>query len=203
MSDALSNTWALKLVTDATAEPVTAAAVKLYARIATDLTAEDALIDLLVKTARKKVEALTKRQLITATWRLTLDWFPSWKIVLPRCPLAAITSIKYDDADDGTETTIDSADYRVQTDHEPGYVEPAYGESWPSTRDQAGAVRITYTAGYGSSGSSVPEDILTAIKFQVTEWIEKRIDQDEVSPAFVRLLEPYRLEFEAAGMYDD
>jgi len=43
----------------------------------------------------------------------------------------------------GTVTTMDAADYVVDTDALPGLIVPAYGETWPSfTPRPAGAVRI-------------------------------------------------------------
>jgi uncharacterized phiE125 gp8 family phage protein len=184
------NNWGLKRVTDATTEPVTAAEAKTYARVSSST--EDTLTESLIKSARMHAEAITQRQLINATWRLTLDWFPSWAIVLPRAPLSSVTSIIYDEYSEGTATTLASTEYRVQTDPEPGFVEPSYDAGlWPTPRVQSGAVRITYVAGYGAAASAVPEDIKTAIKWLVNHWLEERLPTTDIPPAFRMMLMQY------------
>jgi uncharacterized phiE125 gp8 family phage protein len=197
----MPNGWGLKLVTDATVEPITAAEAKTYARISSST--EDTLTESLIKSARRHAEAITQRQLVNATWRLTLDWFPSWQIILPRPPLSSVSSIVYDEIEEGTATTMSASDYRVQTDPEPGTVEPSYDAAlWPTARVQSGAVRITYVAGYGAAGSSVPEDIRTAIKWLVNHWLEERLPTSEVPPAFRQMLMPFIVGETYSGVWD-
>lgn len=195
------NGWGLKLVTGPSVEPVTVEEVKALARI--QHTADDSVIEGLIPAARIQAEHLMRRQLVNATWRLTLDWFPSWEIKFPRPPLASITSIKYDDVDGNEQTLTVDDDYRVLTDDEPGRVEPSYDAGlWPVTFDRAGAVRIVYVAGYGATAASVPADIRHAIKWLVCWWLETR-ELAEIPNAFKVMLEPYEHGEHFVGVYDE
>ena len=89
--------------------------------------------------------------------------------------------------------------YAVDTDSEPGLVVPAYGESWPSARDEVNAVRVRFVAGYGDA-SDVPAAIKTWIKMRVgtlyvnsttivTGTIVEALKRDYVDG----LLDPYRV----------
>lgn len=93
----------LVLVTAPALEPLERSDVKDHLRItATD---EHDLLDAMIVAARRYAEDIgTHRQLLTATWRRTLDHFPA-VIELPRPPLQAVTSIKYVDSN-GTIQTL-------------------------------------------------------------------------------------------------
>jgi len=109
----------------------------------------------LIAAASEIFEEATWRALLTQTWRLTLRRFPCHGILLPRPPLVEVTSVQYVDAD-GVLQTLDEELYHVAADCEPARLEPAYGEVWPTTRCQNEAVRVTYTAGYGTTPESIP-----------------------------------------------
>ena len=83
-----------------------------------------------------------------------------------------MTTLEYIDTAGETQT-LDSANYDVDTDAEPARIKPAYGLSWPSTRDVIQAVILTYKAGYASA-DDVPEDIKHAIKLLVGHWYVHR-----------------------------
>src|SRR5206468_1848101 len=85
-AEAWTPTMALSLVFPPFQEPITADQVKTFARIATsDTTEDDLLTDFMIPAARQRAEAATNRQLIWASYRLTLDGFPcdGW-IEVPR-----------------------------------------------------------------------------------------------------------------------
>lgn len=154
-------------------EPVSTADAKSWMRV--DLSDDNDLIDFLIAAARERLEEDAGRSLITQTWELKLDRFPSsdlTAIVLPRPPLISVSSITYVD-EDGDTQTWSSAEYDVDANSEPGRITPAYNYTWPSTRDQANAVTITFVAGYGAA-SAVPKKILAAIKFLAAHWYEHR-----------------------------
>ena len=135
--------------------------------------AENDYITGLIIVARRTVEAVTRRQIINATWQLTLEEFPA-EIILDRPPLSSIASITYVDADGDTQT-LASSGYQSDTTAFKGRVKPAYGESWPTTRsDTYNAVTVTYVAGYGATAASVPEDIIHAIKLLLGHLYENR-----------------------------
>lgn len=163
---------ALTLVTAPSVEPVTRQEAKDFARITT--TADDTLVDALIVAARRQIEQLTRRVLVTQTWDLTLDAFPDGneQIEVPLPPLQSVTSISYTDTD-GVGQTVPVADYVVDTKSEPGRIVPAFSKTWPSTRDIVNAVAVRFVAGFGLA-VAVPESLKTAIKLVVATLYEHR-----------------------------
>jgi uncharacterized phiE125 gp8 family phage protein len=143
--------------------PVTLAELRLDRRIADDDVTDDALLAALLRSATEMAEQWLGRALIDQTWRLTLDRFGS-AIDLPKPPLIAVTEIVYTDTT-GAAQVLDPAIYRVigAAGWGPGRVVEAWGETWPATRTEPEAVRVTYRAGYGGSWNDVPEGIRLAI----------------------------------------
>lgn len=160
--------YGLKRTTDATVEPLTP---KDFRGTQIAESEEDPQILEWLKAARHLVEDWTGKQLISATWQMTLDAFPDWEIELPRGPILAITSVAYLDTD-GTSQTLSSSGYRLDTVR--GRLTPAYGESWPESRDVTNAVTITYTSGFGTAASDVPPGFKAAIRATVMDWFEHR-----------------------------
>lgn len=164
-----------KLITPPAIEPVSLEEAKLHCRIGGD--DENSKIEAIVKAARQAVECgeswSLERTLITTTWRVTLDRFSNCPIELPRPPLLGVTSIVYRDVN-GDEQTIDDSVYRVDSDATPGRVLLAPNHAWPPTENQVGAVRITYTAGYGALAADVPESIRQAILLLVGDLYARR-----------------------------
>lgn len=148
--------YGLRLITPAADPALDMTAVKQHLRLADD--SDDAYLrDILIPAAAAEAEAATHRQLITATWELTLDRFPHYgqPIELPLGELQSVSSIKYTGAA-GAEQTWAAADYRVDEMKEPALVWPAYGEIYPITRYEDAAVRVRYTCGYGAKHTNVP-----------------------------------------------
>lgn len=188
------------LVTPPAAEPVTLAEAKLWARVDTSYTTDDALITALITAARQHIETIACRALITQTWDYFLDcfpygglsplrwtygspfaasvprWtqaFPSGELALPYPTLQSVTFLKYTD-DTGTVQTLDPTLYQVDTARIPGRIVPAYGQVWPTARAQPNAVQVRFQSGFGASGSSVPEPLKDAIKVLVATWYGQR-----------------------------
>ena len=162
---------AVSLVTAATTEPVTIQDLKEQLRI--DENTEDSYLGGLLKTATRAVEKMSDRQLINATWRLSLDEFPCWDIRVPKPPLSSVSSITYVNSTGGS-STVASTDYAVDTYNEPGRITPAYNATWPTGRLQNNAVTVTYVAGYGASQNAVPDTYRHAIKMLAAHWHEHR-----------------------------
>lgn len=134
----------------------------------------------LVDRAVRWVERRTQRQLLTATWKLYLDAFPT-EIQLRKLPVASVTSIQYVDLDGDTQT-LSSSSYQTDyaSEDRPGRIMPAYGYSWPNTRSSIyNAVTVTFTAGYGAA-SAVPETIKQAIMMLAGHWYDHREAVDEL-----------------------
>lgn len=170
---------ALTLVTAPMQEPLSLDEAKLQVR-RTD-TREDAFLqDLLIPAVRDRAELYTQRQLLTATWRLTLDDWPreGW-IDVPRAPLQSVTSITYVDVAGVTQTLATSV-YVVDAPAGPraprGRIALAYGQVWPSLRSQLNAVTVTFVSGYGADKSSVPALLRNAMLRDLASLYEHRED---------------------------
>jgi uncharacterized phiE125 gp8 family phage protein len=178
----------LKLITAPGVEPISRDTLKLHSRISG--TDQDDMIDRYITAARMYCENRLGKQLINATWRLTLDQFPHVcerpyyparaafaqahnVIDLPRCPLVSVTSVQYVDAAGVTQTLSDSY-YVVDTSTEPGRLQLKVAYSWPVTADQIAAVTVTFVAGYGTSATDVPMDIRSAITMLAAHYYEHR-----------------------------
>lgn len=163
----------LTLISAPAETPITLAEAKAQIRLESSVTADDDLLTAIIEAATESVQAATGLQLVTATWELALDSFADVG-TLPKVPLAAITSIKYDDEDD-VEQTVSTDVYGSQTPrYLPGSVYLKDGQSWPSdVLGDPGAVRVRYTAGYGAA-SDVPSDLKCAVKMMVGHLYENR-----------------------------
>lgn len=196
---------ALVLVTAPAEEPVSLPEAKLFLR--QDGDADDTLIESFIRAARQHIDGRDGwlgRALVTQTWDLVLDAFPTWYdsmvgpvITVPLAPLVSVTSITYTDSN-GTPTVLASTEYTVDTKTHPGRIVPAYGKVWPSTRYSIpNAVTVRFVAGYGAA-DDVPEGIRFAIKALVAHWYEQREAASpgglvEVPMHVQNLLAPYRL----------
>lgn len=161
----------LALVVNPGIEPISLDEAKLHLRV--DSADEDALITTLIKAARQQAEHELGRALITQTWELRLDAFPSSEIRLAMPTVRSIESIKYLDAM-GAEQTVPSADYALDAATTPGWVLLASGASWPSTYDGANAVRVRFTAGYGTAGTDVPANVIAWMLLQIGALYKQR-----------------------------
>lgn len=171
-------------------EPITLQEAKLHLKV--EHNEEDSLIAGLVKAAREHCETFCSRRLVTTTFKLYLDEFPDC-IRLPRPPAIAVTSITYVDSAGATQT-LSSSLYQVDLVSEPARVEPAYGQSWPSTRCKLNAITVMYTAGYGDRGD-VPQAFKQAIKLHVSGAYYNRDNpvEETTLKAISSLLWPYRV----------
>lgn len=191
MGEPVHSSW--KRVAGPSVEPVTLAEAKSSARI--DGTAEDDAITAMIKEAREDLEAATARAFISQTWRLMLDRFPSCppEIELKVCPVLAVTGITYIDPA-GDSQTLDATKYVVDAQSEPGRIRLKSGQSWPAVDPRINAVTVTFTAGYGTSASDVPENVKRAIKLLVGDRYRHRDatsvrkGDDDLFQKLVRLL---------------
>jgi uncharacterized phiE125 gp8 family phage protein len=124
-------------------------------------TTTDPLINVLIASARAAAEQELHRYLITQTLDAYFDEFPAYpndRFAIGRHfrlpPLQSVTSITYVDTD-GVTQTLAADQYLVDAKSQPARIDPAYGVSWPSTREQSNAVIVRFIAGYGAA-SAVP-----------------------------------------------
>lgn len=185
-----------KIDTAPTEEPVSIDEAKTHCRI--ENTEENGYVQGLIVAARQMVENYTNRALITQTWKAYFDRFPIGynPVDLPKAPVQSVTSITYVDSDGDTQT-LASSEYTVDTDSEPGRFYLAYNKTWPSVRNVAKAVTVTFTAGYGDA-EDVPDAIKQAMFLMIGHLYENRevlspVKLEEVPMAFKALLSPYRI----------
>ena len=138
--------YGLDLQTAPAAEPLTTAECRSHLNL--DETYYNTILDNLVVAARQKVEAETGRQLITATYDLTLDKFPAGARILhmPKGQLQSVSAITYTDTA-GDAATFSASDYIASIKRDPGSVTPGYGIVWPSARQVRDAVQIRFVCG--------------------------------------------------------
>lgn len=202
----------LQLVTPPAEEPVSLADAKLHLRV--DFTDDDALITAIIVAARQHAEMLTRRQIVTARWKLVLDSFPGpslmgipagepfslpgHAILLPKSPLQTVQSIQYLDMG-STLQTMPATDYTVDAACEPARITPVFGKIWPVSLPQIGAVTVTFDAGFGAA-TSVPEGIKSWIKMRVGSLYANREEvalmsrgKIEALPFVDGLLDPYKV----------
>lgn len=129
--------------------------------------ADDDKLDRLRKAARREVEIITSRALLTQTWDYYLNAWPSTDhIKIPFGNLQSVTSVSWKDSD-GDETTLtENTDYLVETNGEGiGRLVLPYGETWPSgTLYPSNPIKIRFVCGW-LAAASIPEDIITAVLF--------------------------------------
>lgn len=161
---ALEQHFGLALKTAPVNDAVSRDDAKDFLRV--DAADDNAIIDRAIESAIASTEAWLRRALITQTWYLYLDAFPTdslCPIPIPLPPLQSIDAITYTDtAGDGQ--TWSSDDYQTDIVTEPGRVMPVKGGSWPTAQaDTFNAVTIEFTAGYGDDDTDIPGDIQSMV----------------------------------------
>lgn len=164
----------LSVVTGPVLAPLSTAEAKAQTRV--DVDADDTLIDGYVDAARQLFEELADKCLLTTTFCLTLDRWPSspW-LPLPRPPLVSVSSVVYYD-EDNNSATWSSDNYSVITKPTPGGILRKSSKDWPSVtlRERAG-IEITFVAGYATA-AAVPQKYKQALALLVGHWYESRED---------------------------
>lgn len=185
---------ALKLITPPTAEPITLAQAKAHLRV--EVSDDDTLIGALITAAREAAESSTQRALMLQTWELSLPCFPpSDAIRLPKAPLSSLTSISYVDSDGETQTMAEAA-YQLDVHSEPARILPAYGTTWPTTREHPNSVLVRYQAGYADA-DAVPAQIKAWMLLRIGSLYENRESTTGLTmnglPFIARMLDQYKI----------
>ena len=160
-------------------EPVTLSEAKAHLRV--DGNDSDAEIAAMISAAREWCEQYLDRTLVHTQWVMRMDRFPvdsTADIELPRPPMVAsgpntAVTLSYT-LEDGSTATYGTSLFRVDRASTPGAVKTNYAGTWPPHRQDDNSVSVTWWAGYGASGSDVPQAIRNAILLCVSEFYEKR-----------------------------
>jgi uncharacterized phiE125 gp8 family phage protein len=192
-----------KIKTAPATEPVTLEEVKRHLRLAVSAaqasgySEEDEWFTRSIAAARRMVEQELGRVLITQTWYVYLDKWPSSRFIeLPYPPLASAT-VKYRLEDDsGYDNTF--SDVIADLITEPGRVVLAADEYWPTgTLYPVNPIQVEFGCGYGAA-SAVPSGIKSAILLKLSDLHEER-GETLVGPSFKTtgamdsLLQQYRM----------
>ncbi len=159
-------------ITPPAVEPVTVAEVKTYTHISHSV--EDALLSIWIAAARIIAEGYQRRHYITQTNDITYDDFPNTPIDLPYNPVQSITSIKYIDTNNDSNT-VSTDDYFLDIGGIPGTIDLNHGVLWPTTQlRESSNVIIRVVSGYGDAADDVPANVKEAIMLYCAYRYENR-----------------------------
>lgn len=190
-----------EIVVQPATEPVTVDELKAFIEFDVSDTSRDALLAILITTARETFELYTGRALVTQEWLLTLDHWPGhsedwWDglkqsaiseirgkpshVYMPRYRLQSVDSVTVYDTGGSAETISVANTFIVDTQQEPGRLVLKDSKTWPVALQTANAIEIEYTAGYGNA-AAVPSSIKHAILAMAGYLFEHRgaCDVDE------------------------
>lgn len=205
---------ALELITPPGAEPVTLAEMKVQCGLGpmedTDQLREQLVAEKLrpaIVAARQRCEALCSRVFITQQWKMTLQHFPHWHIEyeipfrldipVPLPTLQTIDDFTYIDIGGTVQPMSGSGAWGYQLveggDTRMARLRPPIGRLWPVTLiQQADAVSLTFTCGFGSTPAALPWAVRTAVKM-MAQWLYDGAKGQEPE-AVAALLSPYVIE---------
>jgi uncharacterized phiE125 gp8 family phage protein len=153
----------------------------------------DALLAGYIRAGQNWVAEALGRPLLDETWEYRIDHFPCgfYPLIQIPMPVKSITTITYLDSE-GAQQILDTGNYLVVGD----LIHLTYGHHWPSTRHEAGTVRITFVSGYGVDHNSIPEPIREAVMLLAGRFFAQRVSILEQgwfeSSLLDQLLRPYR-----------
>lgn len=151
-------------------EPVTLVEAKAHLRV-TD-SAEDSLINGLIKAAREEVEAAAGLALIRQDWRLYLDsWPPSGIVRLRRHPVQSVIQVTVYDAQGAPQTLVPAS---VNLDRATRPARFAMPDTAVAPGQAMNGIEIDFRAGFGDTGVDVPDGLKRAILLLVAHWYEHR-----------------------------
>lgn len=191
----------IRIVTPPAVQPIEIlglAALKDHLNEAPDVSDRDELITTYCSVAWDYCQRYTWRQLITASLRLTM---PCWKkdhvIPLPRGPIVSVESLEYFDTANSLQT-VSSDQYSVDVAEE--VPEIRFCTYFPHYL-RADAVRVNFTAGYGTTAAAFPPVLLHAVRLLIGQYYQTR-EPDSVSTTTVdRLLDAISLRDERLAEY--
>lgn len=165
-----------RFVTQPQQEAVSVEEIKAYLGLAD--AGQDILLASIVKAAREMAERQSGRVFVNRSLEAVFECFDR-EFLLPGSPLVNVTSITYIN-EDGTEVTVDPAEYTVDTVSLVGRI---VFRDWQyyCPAQIAAPVCVRYVAGFGDTAASVPENIKLAIKQVAADAFEHRESQSEVS----------------------
>jgi len=151
--------------------PITLDEVKAQLRITHD--AENTLLNGLIAAAVDYVDGqgLLGRAMITQTWAQYVSQSPGW-VRLEMGPFIALVSVEYYD-DAGVLQTATVGDFEAWLQDDFVICKPKENREWPTADTRQDAIKITYTAGFGTA-ADVPASLKHALLLLVSHWYQNR-----------------------------
>lgn len=178
--------------------PVDLNELRAHLRLDDSQTVEDAILSAALRSAAESCENFTGRALVTQTWTLFRDAWPSgdcdavlregWHegaletsssralaLILPKPPLQSVAHVKTF-AEDDTEALWPASDYFVDTAGIPGRVIARAGQAFPVPGRVANGIEVRFVAGYGDTPGDVPARLRQGIVQLAAYHFENRGD---------------------------
>ena len=150
-------------------EPLSLAEARQFLRV--EHADDDAVITALIAAARAHVEALTRRALLTQTWRIVLDAWPAHGRISPRIgSLKTLLAVRVFDAS-GVAHALEVESFVVDAAANV-IAAPCWALSAPG-RSVAG-IELDVICGFGALASDVPADLIHALKILLAHWYDNR-----------------------------
>jgi len=132
--------------------------------------------------AVERIESETRRQLLTATYKVFFSCFRN-PLRIRKPPVQSISSVKYLDNNEDTQTVATSV-YESFLDREPGEIWLQDGESWPVSLPHQRAVTVEFVTGYGD-WTDIPSTVRHLIRLIVEQ---NYFGHDKHEPTIQRLM---------------
>lgn len=152
---------------------------------------EDALLVSYIRAATETCEGFLGRKLMAQQWQLTLNEWEGNYIQIPLTPLLSVDQVEVWTTDQFQDVVPEN--YILdQSCYLPRLVR-AKEVSWPDPTREVEGIKITVTAGFGTSQNDVPHDI----RLGLLHWIASVYDGGHSGEATLlhlaeRLWQPYR-----------
>ena len=160
----------LKVNTLATNPLFTTAEAKDFLKV--DTTADDTLIDNLIKAATQSCEEYTNQYFLdTLVTQYSDNWLEVYRLY--KSPVSTLTHKKYYDSTD-TLQTLTASNYILDNVSKPARIGLAVDGKLPTLADRINAVEVKYTVGYGENSTDVPDGIKQAVLLTIGNWYENR-----------------------------
>tara|TARA_R110002012_G_scaffold55882_1_gene142598 strand:+ start:2779 stop:3357 length:579 start_codon:yes stop_codon:yes gene_type:complete len=160
----------LKVNTLATNPLFTTAEAKDFLKV--DTTADDTLIDNLIKAATQSCEEYTNQYFMdTLVTQYSDNWMEFYRLY--KSPVSSLTHIKYYDSTD-TLQTLAASNYILDNASKPARIGLAVDGELPTLADRINAVEVKYTVGYGTASTDVPDGIKQAVLLTLGNFYENR-----------------------------
>lgn len=187
----------LTLITAPSAEPIDATDVDgpLKRTLRITGSSEDPHLLTLAVSARQLIENFTRRAMIDQVWEQYHDRWPAdgFRLFRGRVRQGNLTSITYvNEADVSSTVDLSTTDFAYWEDPLPSITLKS-GKTWPTaTLRPKNGIIIRFTAGYGTTASTVPDDLKRSVVMAAVALYDGCMDEQKG---------PWRTALDLASMY--